>query len=79
MQTTIDLQAPSSSQQRESKQASPTLVRGQSVKLSVPLDGKPAVTATRKLLRRDSLEHREAIQKGKEGSRQRRRWENGEF
>ena len=31
----------------------------------------------RKLLRRDSLERREALLKGKEGSRQRRRWENG--
>jgi R3H-associated N-terminal domain len=31
----------------------------------------------RKLIRRDSLERREALLKGKEGSRQRRRWENG--
>ena len=31
----------------------------------------------RRLLRRDSLERREALLKGKEGSRQRRRWENG--
>ena len=31
----------------------------------------------RKLVRRDSLERREALLKGKEGSRQRRRWENG--
>lgn len=28
-------------------------------------------------LRRDSLKRREALLKGKEGSRQRRRWENG--
>lgn len=30
-----------------------------------------------KLVRRDSLERREAFLRGKEGSRQRRRWENG--
>ena len=36
-----------------------------------------AVKPQRKLLRRDSLERREALLKGKEGSRQRRRWENG--
>ena len=29
------------------------------------------------LIRRDSLDRREAFLKGKEGSRQRRRWENG--
>jgi hypothetical protein len=29
------------------------------------------------LIRRDSLDRREALLKGKEGSRQRRRWENG--
>jgi hypothetical protein len=34
---------------------------------------------TRKLVRRDSLDRREALLKGKEGSRQRRRWENGMF
>lgn len=33
----------------------------------------------RTLVRRDSLERREALLKGKEGSRQRRRWENGKF
>ena len=57
----------------------PELVRGTSVRLSVPLDNKQTVTATRKILRRDSLDRREALLKGKEGSRQRRRWENGEF
>jgi R3H-associated N-terminal domain len=31
------------------------------------------------LIRRDSIERREALLKGKEGSRQRRRWENGIF
>jgi hypothetical protein len=31
----------------------------------------------RTLIRRDSLDRREALLKGKEGSRQRRRWENG--
>jgi hypothetical protein len=60
-------------------------ITGTSVRISVPLDTaaiKPArSTATvyteRKLMRRDSLDRREAFLKGKEGSRQRRRWENG--
>lgn len=34
-------------------------------------------TRRREPLRRDSLKRREALLKGKEGSRQRRRWENG--
>lgn len=54
-------------------------MRKPSVRLSVPLDSKQTVTTTRKILRRDSLDRREALLKGKEGSRQRRRWENGEF
>lgn len=58
--------------------SSPKLTRGTSVKISVPLDHKTTATTTRKILRRDSLERREALLKGKEGSRQRRRWENGE-
>lgn len=33
--------------------------------------------AQREPIRRDSLKRREALLKGKEGSRQRRRWENG--
>lgn len=61
------------------EQSSATLARQQSVRLSVPLDARATVTTTRKLLRRDSLERREALLKGKEGSRQRRRWENGKF
>ena len=61
-----------------SSSTSPKLARGTSVKIFVPLDLKPTVTTTRKILRRDSLERREALLKGKEGSRQRRRWENGE-
>ena len=36
-------------------------------------------TPRRKPLRRDSLERREALLKGKEGSRRRQRWENGSF
>jgi hypothetical protein len=37
-----------------------------------------SVTPARKLpRRRDSMDRREALLKGKEGSRQRRRWENG--
>lgn len=61
-----------------SLEPSPKLVRGTSVRLSVPLDARPTTTAPRKIVRRDSLERREALLKGKEGSRQRRRWENGE-
>ncbi|KAJ9609698.1 hypothetical protein H2200_006026 [Cladophialophora chaetospira] len=53
---------------------------GTSVRMTVPLDTTtrtmPIPYAERKLLRRDSLERREAFLKGKEGSRQRRRWEN---
>jgi hypothetical protein len=33
----------------------------------------------REPLRRDSLKRRDALLKGKEGSRRRQRWENGEF
>jgi len=59
-------------------------ITGAPVRISVPLDltSRPVVTPTalyaeRKALRRDSTERREALLKGKEGSRQRRRWENG--
>lgn len=66
-------------------------VRGTSV-LALPLDGEAVadgqgITAgeavrsghvlRRKTSNRDSLRHRETLLKGKEGSRQRRRWENG--
>ena len=61
--------------------------RGTSVKLSVPIDESTSKVSahgtttttypSRKLARRDSLDRREALLKGKEGSRQRRRWENG--
>ena len=40
-------------------------------------NGDSGTRPQRKLVRRDSLERREALLKGKEGSRQRRRWENG--
>ena len=40
---------------------------------------KKSPTATEQPRRRDSLKHREAILRGKEGSRQRRRWENGKL
>lgn len=76
-----------------SASTSPMVARGSSVRLSVPLDAKPRATdavvsrstgtgstgyAVTKVARRDSMERREALLKGKEGSRQRRRWENGE-
>ena len=65
-------------------------VRGTSVKIDIPLDEsaiqddppkpKPSVVQSgykrREPIRRDSLKRREALLKGKEGSRQRRRWEN---
>ena len=66
-------------------------VRGASVKLDIPLDEsaihedevtRPRAEAVhtvykrREPIRRDSMKRREALLKGKEGSRQRRRWEN---
>lgn len=55
-----------------------------SVRITVPLDAAPRAAAgaskvypERKFIRRDSMERREALLKGNEGSRQRRRWENG--
>jgi hypothetical protein len=73
-----------------SSPTSPRLARGSSVKLDIPLDesaldDEPAPRRTdaahtvykrREPIRRDSLKRREALLKGKEGSRQRRRWEN---
>lgn len=51
------------------------------VRLTIPLDeldaGKDAYKARKEPLRRDSLTRREALLKGKEGSRRRLRWENG--
>ena len=70
---------------------SPRLVRGTSVKIDIPLDESAiqnedaarkkvdpvhTVYKRREPIRRDSLKRREALLKGKEGSRQRRRWEN---
>ncbi|KAK5197234.1 hypothetical protein LTR99_000407 [Exophiala xenobiotica] len=56
----------------------PRPVTGTTVRISVPLDAttRSAVYTERKIIRRDSIERREALLKGKEGSRQRRRWEN---
>ena len=75
-------------QQMENVSITPTTaprpVTGTTVRISVPLDATTrsavstsAVYTERKILRRDSIERREALLKGKEGSRQRRRWENG--
>jgi hypothetical protein len=65
--------------------------RGTGVTLSIPLDttgerdyadgatARPAYKPRKDpLLRRDSQRRREALLKGKEGSRRRQRWENGE-
>jgi hypothetical protein len=70
----------------ESLSISPT-ARGTGVSLSIPLDSarpdadttpsKPAYKPRKEPLRRDSLKRREALLKGKEGSRRRQRWENG--
>lgn len=75
----------------ESLSVSPT-ARGTGVTLSIPLDageeiqpacepraaGAAAIYKPRKeLVRRDSQKKREALLKGKEGSRRRQRWENG--
>ncbi|MAD87644.1 MAG: hypothetical protein CL912_32190 [Deltaproteobacteria bacterium] len=58
--------------------------RGTGVTLSIPLDEdvevKPKKTAKTEggaKMRRDSMKRREALLKGKEGSRRRQRWENG--
>jgi hypothetical protein len=48
------------------------------VRPGIPTQGQAHTTyGKRTLIRRDSLDRREALLKGKEGSRQRRRWENG--
>jgi hypothetical protein len=51
---------------------------GTSARVTISLDSAPRLAyGERAPLRRDSMERREALLKGKEGSRQRRRWENG--
>ena len=67
----------------------PAAVTGTSVLFDIPLDelnapARPATTAQvhtvykrTEPVRRDSLKRREALLKGKEGSRRRQRWENG--
>jgi len=52
--------------------------------LSIPLDTDgtpklPAYKPRKEPLKRDSQKRREAVLKGKEGSRRRQRWENGEL
>lgn len=42
-------------------------------------DAFPVYRPRREPLRRDSLKRREALLKGKEGSRRRQRWENGSY
>lgn len=62
-----------------------TVSAGSGVQLSIPLDdveaAKPPKTTYRphrEPIRRDSQKRRDALLKGKEGSRRRQRWENGE-
>ena len=71
--------------------ASSDNVRGTSVSLAIDLDEKAAKAGEGKVdtsaahrprrepIRRDSQKRREALLKGKEGSRRRRQWENGRF
>ena len=55
--------------------------RGTGVTLSIPLDSNDKKAAykarVKEPVRRDSQKRREALLKGKEGSRRRQRWENG--
>lgn len=57
--------------------------QGSGVTLSIPLDAAAEalkeVKARKEPGRRASMKHREALLKGKEGSRRRQRWENGMF
>ena len=62
-------------------------VRGTSVTLAIDIDDpknaeeprKDGYRPRREPVRRDSLKRREALLKGKEGSRRRRQWENGSY
>jgi hypothetical protein len=57
----------------------PTVATGmklRNVRIDAPI-GTSVTPARRSRMRRDSMERREALLKGNEGSRQRRRWENG--
>lgn len=68
---------------------SASLPRAASVTIAIDLDDKPtlardgdtppAYRPRREPMRRDSLKRREALLKGKEGSRRRTRWENGSY
>ncbi|KAG9228100.1 R3H-associated N-terminal domain-containing protein [Amylocarpus encephaloides] len=62
---------------------SPSTTSSRGVALSIPLDAEAealkAAKARKEPLRRDSLKRREALLKGKEGSRRRQRWENDRF
>ena len=74
-------------------QISGPAIQGTSARLTIPLEGQNATAPVNALvrdendqqsyqprrepMRRDSLKRREALLKGKEGSRRRQRWENG--
>ena len=84
-QQPVDIEAWSASA-LEALSISPS-ARGTGVSLSIPLDRDDegevlkrqcASKPRREPLRRDSLKRREALLRGKEGSRRRQRWENGE-
>ena len=72
-----------------SQGSAPATARVRSVSLAIPLDDSASQAQHRRgdglnqwqrrrePLRRDSLKRREALLRGKEGSRRRQRWENG--
>lgn len=80
----VDVEAWTVSALQSLSVSSPSATPVKGVSLSIPLDArdddtsKAAYKARREPLRRDSMKRREALLKGKEGSRRRQRWENGE-
>ena len=65
-------------------------IRGTHMKLEIPLDARPSdeqagdaqrstYLPRRPLSRRDSMKRRDALLRGKEGSRRRQRWENSQL
>lgn len=85
-QATVALADISISVANQSTRLTPRLPRGTAVTLDIPLDdepiapidptARPRTPRQREPLRRDSLKRREALLKGKEGSRRRQKWEN---
>lgn len=80
--TPIDIQSWTATSALQALSISPS-ARGTGVSLSIPLDddedtrAKSPPKKKKDALRRDSMKRRDALLKGKEGSRRRQRWENG--